>query len=504
MTQKLIQALQNPSLYDHPIERFEVIETHISWILLTGPFAYKIRKAVDFGFLNFTSLEQRLFDCEEELRLNPRTAPDLYVGLVAIYGSAEAPSLQPSAGSIFEYAVKMRQFSQSSLLSEQQQKHLLQDSQIIKLAELIAQFHQQIPSATTDSDFGSPATLWSVMEQNFLEIRPRLAEADDLKQLQQIENWSRHQFQQLKPLLLQRKSAGFVKECHGDLHLDNITIYQDKICPFDCIEFNPKYRWVDSLNDLAFLLMDLEVRGRSDYSRLLLDRYLQINGDYSGLPLMSWFKCYRALVRAKVTLLGDPQLTLESQEIYRRYANLAESYTQTDPPQLLLMHGLSGSGKSWLSSQLLQQYSLIRLRSDVIRKQLFATSGNIYHEEITQKAYIHLAQLSHQLLSTGSSVIVDATFLKRPQRQLFTELAGQLGIPIHLLNCEVSMKLAEQRILDRAQQKNDPSDATYEVMQEQWHSRDPVSPEEQIHKIDVDMERPDLDHIRRELGVKEI
>ncbi|MEH6627204.1 MAG: AAA family ATPase [Motiliproteus sp.] len=497
MKQNLLSALQNPALYDHPIDHFEVIETHISWVLLTGPFAYKIRKPVDFGFLNFTTLAQRLFDCEEELRLNQRLSPQLYTGLTPIYGTPDLPSLEQLNNSepAFEYAVKMRQFSQGSLLSAMDQNQSLTSNHINELASLIAEFHQQIPPAASDSLYGSPETLWSVIEQNFIQIRPRLSNQKDLQQLQKLENWAKAQFKRLRPLIAERKTAGQIKECHSDLHLGNIAIYQQQICPFDCIEFNAKYRWVDTLNDLAFLLMDLEVRGRNELSRLLLDQYLQINGDYQGLPLLQFFKSYRALVRAKVTLLSDPELTEDTIKTYHRYADLAEHYSLSNTPSLTLMHGISGSGKSWLSTHLLEQLPLIRLRSDVIRKQQFQAAEDIYQAEITQQTYHYLRDLSQQLLAAGLSVIVDATFLKRDQRQPFIDLSLRQQVPLTILNCRVSDAMAKQRISQRNAENTDFSDATLEVMEQQLSSAEALSEVEQTYSIEMDSERPRLEKI---------
>ncbi|MCW8887090.1 MAG: AAA family ATPase [Motiliproteus sp.] len=496
MTQTLLDRLQNPALYDHPVEQFQLLETHISWILLTGPYVYKIRKPVDFGFLDFTSLEKRLDDCQEELRLNPRLSPQLYCGLAVIYGSAEAPSFHSSEDfdRPIEYAVKMRQFEQSSLLSEMDSKGDLKQAHIDNMAEILAKFHQSIPVAPLDSSFGSPDTLWSVISQNFEQIRPRLLDDSDRKLLNQLENWSQQQFQQLRPQILQRKQDGYIREGHGDLHLGNIAIYNNEICPFDCIEFNPKYRWVDTLNDTAFLLMDLEARGHHHFARRLLDRYLECSGDYLAIPLLKLFKAYRTMVRAKVTLLSAPDLNPSSMQTYRRYAQLASDYTQKIPASLILMHGVSGSGKSWLSSRLLQQQEFIRLRSDVIRKQLKFSEiagADKYNHQAIAHVYQQLLAIARHLLGAGCSVVVDATFLKQDQRSPFIELAQQLKLPLHIIACVGNQQQLRDRILSRSQ-TDDPSEATVHVMQAQLADQHAFSETEQPLVIEVDTENADL------------
>lgn len=308
----LIQALQNSALYDHPVSHFEVIETHISWVLLTGDYAYKIKKPVDLGFLNFSNLVKRHHYCLQELVLNRRLAPQIYLDVIAIGGKPEAPVL--GAEPIIEYAVKMRQFSQSARLDNVLASYELKAEHIDQLADNIAAFHEQIEIAGKDSDYGKPVSVLEPVEENFQQTFTLLSDDGDIRQLELLKNWSLTQYAQLSPYIKQRKMDGFVRNCHGDLHLANIALIDEKIVIFDCIEFNESLRWIDVISETAFITMDLIDRGHSSYAARLLDRYLQCTGDYPGLILFQFYKVYRALVRAKVAIIRAHQSLLPKHE----------------------------------------------------------------------------------------------------------------------------------------------------------------------------------------------
>lgn len=371
----LIQALQNPALYNHSVSQFQVIETHISWVLLTGDYAYKIKKPVDLGFLNFSSLAKRHHYCLQELALNRRLAPQIYLDVIAIGGKPESPVL--GAEPIIEYAVKMRQFSQSARLDNLLASRGLKAEHIDQLADNIAAFHEQIEIASKDCDYGSPVSVLEPVKENFQQIFTFLSEDGDIKQLETLKNWSLTQYAQLLPYIKQRKADGFVRHCHGDLHLANIALIDEKIVIFDCIEFNESLRWIDVISEIAFTTMDLIDRGHTKYAARLLDRYLQRSGDYTGLILFQFYQVYRALVRAKVAIIRANQQTLSKHEKrlalnqYQKYITQAESLSHHHPQILCITYGVSGCGKTTLSQPLLEKLSLIRLRSDVERKRLF-------------------------------------------------------------------------------------------------------------------------------------
>ncbi|MBP3865899.1 MAG: phosphotransferase, partial [Pseudomonas sp.] len=305
MSQNLIAALQNPDLYPHEVDGFQVIETHISWVILTGPYAYKLKKPVNFGFLDFTELTGREHFCNEELRLNQRLTEGLYLDVLPITGTAEAPAFG-GEGPAIEYALKMRQFPQSQLLSTLQANGELNAAHIDEMAQQIARFHMQAPHVPATHYQGTPEAVMDPVRQNFEQIRPFLSDKADLLQLEALQAWAEASFTRLKPLFEQRKAQGFIRECHGDIHLGNATMIDGKVVIFDCIEFNEPFRFTDVYADTAFLAMDLEDRGLKCLARRFVSQYLELTGDYQGLELLNFYKAYRALVRAKVSLFSMP------------------------------------------------------------------------------------------------------------------------------------------------------------------------------------------------------
>lgn len=493
MSQALIAALQNPALYPHSVDGFRVIETHISWVILTGAYAYKMKKPVDFGFLNFTHLADRKHFCEEELRLNQRMAPDLYLRVVPITGAADAPVID-GEGEPIEYLLQMREFPQTQLMAEVQARGELTDAHIDALAEQIAQFHLSIPQVPAGHPLNNADAIVAPMRQNFEQIRPLLNEKPDLQQLDALSDWTETSIARLRPLLEQRSQQGFIRECHGDLHLGNATIIDNKVVLFDCIEFNEPFRLIDIASDAAFLAMDLEDRGLKCQARRFLNGWLERTGDYAALELLSLYKAYRALVRAKVSLfrLHQEQDAVQRRVIlrqYRSYANLAESYSAIPSRFLAITHGVSAVGKSHVALRLVEALGAIRLRSDLERKRLYGepterhdvvVNAGIYSAEATDATYERLHSLAEAALNAGFSVVIDATYLKQSQRQAAWQVAESTGVPFIILACEAPDAVIEQWLTQRQAEGGDPSDATMAVVKAQQASREPLSESEQL------------------------
>jgi aminoglycoside phosphotransferase family enzyme/gluconate kinase len=488
------QLLACPDCFHHATHDTTYIETHISHLLLVGDYVYKIKKPVNLGFLDFSTLERRRRCCLEELRLNRRLAPELYLGLVTIGGTPQQPQLN-AAGVVIEYAVQMRRFEQRALLNET----LPDQSELGTLARQIADFHHSIPAAPKGSAWGSPALVLQPMDENFQQIRDLKHPLLESERLARLQNWTDNFMIGASPLLEERREAGRIRECHGDLHLGNITRFQGRLTPFDGIEFNPALRWIDTLSDLAFLLMDLHHRGLGSFAARLLNDYLEQSGDYTGLPLLPFYLLYRAMVRAKVCAIRYTQSDIGKEEAdavldeYRRYLNLAESVTSNPPVALLLTQGVSGSGKSHIGGWLAEQLMAIRIRSDVERKRLFPEEdaqglARRYSAEATLTTYAHLLGMARRLLRAGFAVIVDATFLKQSQRQPFLELAAALETSFLILACQVSEPVLEQRIVRRAAAGGDPSEADLCVMRNQLKQQEPLSERECRYVIQLDSE----------------
>lgn len=494
----LIDHLQDPALYDHPVDGFQVLETHISQVILTGDYAYKIKKPMNFGFLDFSSLEKRRHFCNEELRLNQRLAAPLYLDVVAITGSPEEPVLNGS-GEPFEYAIRMRQFRQDQLFDGMQERGDLTPAHLSELGEQAARFHEQLPPIPDDKPLGTPEAVFAAMQENFEQIRPLLEGRPALlEQLAALEDWMRCTFERQQDLIAQRHKAGFVRECHGDLHLANITTYEDRVTVFDCIEFNEPFRWIDVINDLAFLLMDLESRREFALASHTLNVYLEWRGDFDGLALLPLYKSYRAMVRAKIALFTRGNDGLSDQEKegllqkYQDYANLAEHYTKIPNPFLLTTTGLSGSGKSTVSHALASELGMIRLRSDVERKRMAGlgpldssrsdVGTGLYTEEANRKTYHRLADLSKQLLATGFPVIVDAACLRENERELLDSVAENFAVPFGLIHCEAPEDTRRQWIRER---NGDASEAEESLLEKQKQWEEPLSEIEKTHTVHI-------------------
>ena len=488
-----------------------MIETHISWVLLTGQYAYKIKKPVDFGFLDFSLLEKRHFYCKEEVRLNRRLAPQLYLEVVMIHGSEAQPNLE-GQGPVIEYAVKMRQFPQSAqldrLLSDKGLDHRL----IVKLASKVADFHLSINSASTNSTFGDLTHIRQPVLGNIQHIRACINDTSVEPILDKLERWSQQQLDEMADVIRQRKAEGFIRECHGDMHLRNIAWWDNEIVIFDCIEFNKNFFWIDVISDIAFLVMDLEDRQQYALANLFLNRYLEITGDYAGVQLLKFYKVYRALVRAKVDALRAGQEQVGTQaydETFQecvQYLQLAERYISPASPCLIINHGLSGSGKSYASRMILEKFPAIQIRSDVERKRLFqvprdkagsdAIEGGIYTSEATRRTYMQLVKIAKGLLTAGCPVFIDAANLKQQQRQLFIDLANSQHISFLIIDYQASTDTLRQRIMQRAQQRDDVSDATLAVLEHQLDIFEPFSDAEQPFVIKVDTDQAiEVDHI---------
>jgi aminoglycoside phosphotransferase family enzyme/predicted kinase len=489
VSQSLIAALQNPALYPHPVDGFQVIETHISWVILTGPFAYKVKKPVNFGFLDFTSLDAREHFCSEELRLNQRLTNDLYLEVLPITGSAEVPQLGGD-GPVVDFALKMRQFPQSQLLSTLQANGELTTAHIDEMAAQIAHFHLNAPKVPAEHEAGTPDSVMAPVRQNFEQIRPFLNDKADLLQLDALQAWAESSFERLKPLFAQRKAEGFIRECHGDIHLGNATVIDGKVVIFDCIEFNEPFRFTDVYADTGFLAMDLEDRGLKSLARRFISQYLELTGDYQGLELLNFYKAYRALVRAKVSLFSmpaeaDPVQRATTLRQYRNYANLAESYSTIPSRFLAITHGVSAVGKSHVAMRLVEALGAIRLRSDVERKRLFGEQtvanepqAGIYSADASAATYSRLHEIAGTILRAGFPVVIDATYLKRDQRDGAAKIAEATGAPFLILDCNAPQAVIESWLALRQTDNKDPSDANLAVIEAQQANREPLTPAE--------------------------
>jgi hypothetical protein len=497
----LIEALRDPRCYPHPVDRLHVVETHISWIVLTGPYAYKIKKPVNLGFLDFGTLEARRFYCEEELRLNRRLAADLYLEVVAITGSSEWPKIG-GREPVLEYAVKMRQFRENGLLDRVQARGELLPGHIDALAQQIALFHQSCEHTSAGSALGSPENILQPARQNFEQALQLLSDPADRARVERLLEWNESTGRALQAAFGDRQRDGFVRECHGDLHLGNVFLENEAIRIFDCIEFNANLRWIDVMSEIAFLVMDLRHREHPDLARRFLNAYLELTGDYAGLATLPFYLVYRAMVRAKVALIRSAQPDLSAEEIqldrseFLRFVGLAEGFSAPRALWITLTHGVSGTGKSYFAQQLLERCDAIRIRSDVERKRSHGLAraaasgspvgGGLYAEAATRQTYERLSMLASIILDAGWPVIADATFSKRWQRDLFRPEALRRGVPRLILDFRVPEATLRKRVAERAVHGGDASEATLAVLEHQVRADQVLGDDERVAALEID------------------
>ena len=453
----------------------ELIETHISWVLLAGEHAYKIKKPVRLPFVDYGTLQARRNFCEQELRLNRRLAPTLYLGLCRITGSAHAPELDGS-GPVLEYAVHMRRFAAGALFSERLEAGSLRPQDVDQMAALLADFHAGAPRAGATSGFASAAQRRASALAALEGLRPMANPAAR----QALRTWLEAEAAALAPLWTARAADGHVRECHGDLHLANLVALEAETIAFDCIEFNPALRWIDVVDDMAFVVMDFAAYGRRDYAARFLNAWLDHTGDHGALPALRFAVVYRALVRAQVEVLrAGPRCAAAG-----RYLETALAWAGPGHPRLFITHGLPGSGKTFQSQRLLESEGAIRLRSDVERKRLFGLAQNedshargldIYSAEHTARAYANLLAKARAALQAGYPVILDAAFLLRSERDQARSLAGSLGIPFSIVDCTAPLPVLRARILAR---RGDASEADNAVLERLLVVAEPLAGDE--------------------------
>jgi len=518
---RLIAALCQPARYAHPVGAVELLQTHISCVLLAGDYAYKIKKPVNLGFLDFTTLAARRHYCEEELRINRRTAPGLYLEVVAIGGSVAEPAIG-GAGAAIEYALRMRRFAQDDLLDRMARQGRLLPQHIDALARDVAAFHARIGRAGADQAFGNPQHILAPALQNFEQLLALACDKVDIALLARLRDWTIHAHAALAPVFATRKRDGWVRECHGDLHLGNIALLEGAPTPFDGIEFNPAFRWIDVMGEVAFLAMDLFDHRLPRLAYRFLNTYLEITGDYAGLRVLRFYLVYRALVRAKVSALKAHQPGMaakdrsETEHAYRRHLYLSERLARPAHPAMLIMHGLSGSGKTTVSQFFLESPGAVRLRSDVERKRLYgiaaaehsnsALDAGLYTPAASRRTYGRLADLARAVLDARYPVIVDAAFLRRAERDRFAQLARDANASFLIAACAASPATLRERVAARERDAEDASDAGVTVLQRQIATAEPLTADEIAHTMTLDAERgaaaPEAEELARRLGLE--
>jgi aminoglycoside phosphotransferase family enzyme/predicted kinase len=465
----LIQAMLRADFYPHASNKPELIQTHISWVFLTGEYAYKVKKPVDFGFVDFTTLARRKHFCEQELALNRRLSPELYLDVLSIV-ERNGDFRLGSRGEAVEYCIKMVEFAQDDLLDRRLAANAFDPAWMDALAHDVADFHAQAETGPEIAVYGDIHFIRDHIHANLAVAEHHLDGAISQSQLDHIRTFCAETLHQKAERVAARQAQGFIRVCHGDLHLRNITLFKGRPRVFDCIEFNDEYRMIDTINDGAFLVMDCRARDRPDLGMRFLSRYLEHNGDYAGLDLLPVYLTYRAGVRGKVACLLADELEPGEAEAQmheaRRYFALADGYARPTPPCLFVIGGLSGSGKSHLALIGAGKEPAIIIRSDATRKRLSTLYPGLplYGPEMGKRTYDAMFEAAEQTLAAGFSAILDATFLRRQDRDRARDIAGRQHAPCHIIWLDMAEDVLRQRVAARSSQGTDISDAGVDVL----------------------------------------
>ena len=483
------------SFYPHPVnEPVELIQTHISFILLTGDYAYKIKKSVNLGFLDFSSIDKRRHFCQEELRLNKPLAPEFYLEVLPISQQGDRFQLGEDSNPA-EYALKMRQFPQENLLTTLFEAGKLTPDLLAKLGKKLAKFHLNAPTNDYIRQFGKVAQVRRAIEQNYEQTQNYIGIAQTQRQFEETKQFTDRFLEERQPLFQSRIDNNWIRECHGDLHLKNMFLWEIEIMLFDRIEFNEEFRFVDVMYDVSFAVMDLDIRKRFDLSNEFLNTYIEQTGDWEGLQILPFYLCRQAYVRAKVNsmMLDEPEISdNKKREIEQEaglYYKLAWEYTRQKPGRILMMSGLSGSGKSTVARRLSGRINAVQIRSDAVRKHLGGIALNergneeLYSQEMTQKTYERLLELGLILAGQGFAVILDAKYDRQQLRERVIKECESQQLPLNILHCAAPVEVLRSRLENRI---GDITDATVDLLETQQQQAEPFTPGEQPYVTPID------------------
>jgi aminoglycoside phosphotransferase family enzyme/predicted kinase len=499
-----LQALLSPRAYPHPVSRVQLVETHISWVLLTGEFAYKIKRPVHYAFVDQRSAERRRALCQEELRLNRRFAPELYLADCAVTSTAGEAHIEGS-GAVIEHAVRMRQFAPANELDRLLETGTVAPDDLECFGRALADIHSHLPVARPGQGWGEPAALGALVFRNLEESAAAGRVLGAAADLQPLQSAITKQLQCTSQLRSQRLADGRVRECHGDLHARNIVRYGGRLIAFDCLEFDPALRWIDVAEEVALLLADLTARDRRPHAQAFLGGCLTASGDYQACALQPLFQAHLALVRAKIVALSAGTAAGEADRsvargLYARYVEVARSALTPQPPSLVLMCGLSGSGKTWLAQRLTTALGAVHVRSDIERKRMAGlpaagqshspVGAGLYSREASLAVYNRLAACATDALRGGYTTVVDATFALAADRSLIRELAARHARTACIVYCRAPREVLQARISQRQQRLDDPSEAGLAVLAWQEAHFEPPQPHEGLPVLELQGPEP--------------
>jgi aminoglycoside phosphotransferase family enzyme/predicted kinase len=511
---RLVERLSDPAFYPEPTGDVEVIQTHISFIFLTDTHAYKVKKPVDYGFLDYTTLPKRLECCEREVTLNRRLCPDTYQGVVPLREKDGELSLG-GPGETVEYAVVMKRLPHDRMLRRVLSRGEGDDELFRRIARVVADFHARAVLSPSAASIKGRDGVKVNCDENFAQTEKYVGALIPVGTFDFIRTSTNLFFERHPALFARRVREGRIVDGHGDLHLDSICA-TDPVRIFDCIEFNERFRIQDVVEEVAFLAMDLEFHGYAPFARTFVEAYVEASGDAELLELLAFYKTYRAYVRAKVSSFSvdDPHIPEETKETIRttasRYYELAAHYAAAcNPQRLIVTCGLTGSGKSTLARKIAELYALQTVRSDVVRKELLGLAPDArrhvpfdqgeYAPSMTERTYAAMLERAAPLLRLGHSVILDGCFIRRSQRRNARKLARRSGVPFLLLECRTSEEVIRERLQRRVQKTGVVSDGRWEIYNGQLAEFEPPEEIGGEERVVLDRSKP-VEELLRELA----
>jgi uncharacterized protein len=519
MVQQFLKSLLIPEAYPEPTFSVRLLQTHVSFLFVTDNFVYKIKKPVDFGFLNFTTIDRRRFYCNEEVRLNRRLCPEIYLGVVEVRESAAGATFC-GEGKVIDYAVKMKRLPEERMLDRMLAEEKVTAADIRKIARTVAEFHLHARRGGEIAAYGSAESVRRNWDENFQQVGELMDISPAKRDLDVIRKWVETFLADNEEIFAERAERGYIRECDGDIHLENVCL-TDPVCIFDCIEFNDRFRYIDTAADIAFILMDLDYHGKRIFADIFLDEYTSATGDRECVRVLDFYKIYRAVVRGKVESLKllDPNIPesekKRSGEKAARYFRLARGYVVRPGlgPNLIITCGVTGTGKSATASALAFSLGTEIASSDAVRKGLAKTprgkhrldeyGTGIYTPAFDEATYRELLSRSEQALKTGRSIIADATFRRKGDRIRFRNLAARYAAPFYIIHTDCPDKLVKQRLDERNRNPEEISDGRWELFHQQKDQFEPPGDEEGI-VINLDTSRPVHDNIDVILKAMEI
>ena len=481
---RLLQQLSHPAGYPYPVDRVEVRQTHISAVFLAGEYVYKVKKPVAPGFLDFSTLERRLHFCREEVRLNRRLAPHVYLGVVPVTEGRAGLRLE-GTGEAVEWAVKMRRLPDDATVLDRLRRGAVGAGLVEALARSLAAFHQGAEGGERIAAFGQFEAVARGVRDVFEQATPLAGQVGSAAVFGRARALAEAALARHRGLIEARAARGVPRECHGDLHLDHVYHFPDRPPPddlivIDCIEFNERLRFIDPVADMAFAAMDFTFRGRRDLARTFADTYFAASGDPDGRELLPLYVAYRSAVRGLVDelILAEKEVPAPDRERAARRARahwllaLAELESPDQRPGLLLVGGLPGTGKSALAAALARRAGFTVIRSDLVRKELAGLrcykptpsdlGTGLYSPGWTGRTYAECLRRAEAIVLDGGRALVDATFRQERHRRDFLDAGAGWGVPAALLLCEVGTETARARLESRT---GDASDADWVVYQ---------------------------------------